>query len=86
MNPTQELERILCKLDMIFKEINTIDQYVLLKTIMWNTSYTEKLFTVLDIEVINFSTKLSNNFEIKFKLSPTDMYDIRVKISTSKIK
>ncbi len=86
MKSTQKLKRILGKLEMIFNKINTIEQYILVKTIMWDTKYTKKLFTVLDTEVINFSTKLSNNFEIKFKLSPTDMYDIRVKISTSKIK
>ncbi len=80
-----DLERIMRKLEMIFNEINTVEQYTLLKTIMWNTSYMQKLYALSFIEVDTFSRKLSDNLKSKFKLTDLGMHNIRVDISNIKV-
>ncbi len=82
MKPTPDLERIFAKLDMIFNEVNTVEQYTLLKIVMWKNKYIEGFFKLSSLRIGNFSHKLENNFKAKFKLSSNDMRKIRNKISS----
>ncbi len=86
MKSTPDLEKVMRKLDMIFNEINTPNQYVLLKTIMWRNTYTKELFIMSDIKICYFSKNLESNFKAKFKLSDAEVYKYKVKISSEEIK
>ncbi len=86
MKPTQDLKRVIHKLEMIFNEINTPSQYVLLKTIMWGNTYTKELFAVSEIKIRYFSKNLESNFKAKFKLADSEVYSYKILIGTSAVK